>query len=75
MTGQPHPSPKPVKDASTVMVLRDTDRGPEVFAVRRVRGMAFAGGMTVFPGGGVDAADDDPDVAWTGPAPEWWAER
>lgn len=75
MTGHADADPKPVKDASTVMVLRDTDRGPEVFAVRRVRGMAFAGGMTVFPGGGVDAADDDPDVAWTGPGPEWWAER
>src|SRR5699024_3122893 len=64
-----------VKDASTVMVLRDTDRGPEVFAARRVQGMAFAGGMTVFPGGGVDAAGGDPDVAWSGPAPHWWAKR
>ena len=66
---------RPIKDASTVMVVRDADQGPEVFVARRVRGMAFAGGMTVFPGGGVDAADDDPDVAWTGPAPEWWAGR
>lgn len=66
---------RPVKDASTVMVIRDSDSGPEVFVARRVRGMAFAGGMTVFPGGGVDAADDDPDLAWTGPAPTWWADR
>lgn len=66
---------RPIRDASTVMVLRDTDRGPEVFAARRVEGMAFAGGMTVFPGGGVDAADDDPDVAWSGPDPRWWADR
>lgn len=65
----------PVKDASTVMVLRDSDHGPEVFVARRVRGMAFAGGMTVFPGGGVDPADEDPDVAWTGPDPRWWADR
>ncbi len=75
MTDTPLADPVPVKDASTVMVLRDTDRGPEVFAARRVQGMAFAGGMTVFPGGGVDAADDDPDLAWSGPAPDWWAER
>jgi len=37
--------------------------------------MAFAGGMTVFPGGGVDASDrPDPD-RWTGPDPQWWGER
>ena len=37
--------------------------------------MAFAGGMTVFPGGGVDPADR-PDVArWAGPDPAWWGER
>lgn len=65
----------PIKDASTVMVLRDAERGPEVFVARRVKGMAFAGGMTVFPGGGVDAADDDPDLGWTGPDPAWWARR
>lgn len=70
-----HPVTRPIKDASTVMVVRDSDRGPEVFVARRVRGMAFAGGMTVFPGGGVDATDDDPELAWTGNAPEWWAER
>ncbi|AWH97287.1 NUDIX hydrolase [Dietzia psychralcaliphila] len=75
MTDRHDPDSRPIKDASTVMVIRDSDRGPEVFVARRVRGMAFAGGMTVFPGGGVDASDDDPDVAWTGPEPEWWAER
>lgn len=75
MTDGPQDTARPIKDASTVMVVRDADSGIEVFVARRVRGMAFAGGMTVFPGGGVDAADDDPDVAWTGPAPEWWAER
>ncbi len=75
MTDSPPTAARPIKDASTVMVVRDAELGPEVFVARRVRGMAFAGGMTVFPGGGVDPADDDPDVAWTGPAPEWWAER
>ena len=75
MTEVDQTTARPVKDASTVMVIRDSDAGPEVFVARRVKGMAFAGGMTVFPGGGVDAADDDPDLAWTGPAPAWWAER
>lgn len=75
MSDRPDTAPLPVKDASTVMVVRDTEHGPEVFVARRVREMAFAGGMTVFPGGGVDAADDDPGISWTGPVPEWWAER
>lgn len=75
MTGDHAADARPIRDASTVMVIRDAERGPEVFVARRVRGMAFAGGMTVFPGGGVDAADDDPDLSWTGPAPEWWADR
>ena len=75
MSNAEHDGTRPVKDASTVMVVRDSEAGPEVFVARRVKGMAFAGGMTVFPGGGVDAADDDPDLAWTGPAPQWWADR
>lgn len=75
MTEVPDPATTPIKDASTVMVIRDSAAGPEVFVARRVKGMAFAGGMTVFPGGGVDAADDDPDLAWSGPAPRWWADR
>ena len=37
--------------------------------------MDFAGGMCVFPGGGVDPRDFDADVAWAGPAPAEWAER
>jgi len=63
------------KDASTVMLVRDGDTGVEVFLLRRVAGMAFAGGMTVFPGGGVDPTDGDADVRWAGPSPSWWAER
>lgn len=65
----------PVKDASTVILVRDGASGPEVFLLRRVGGMAFAGGMTVFPGGGVDPQDATADVAWTGPEVAWWAER
>ncbi|MFD3703917.1 NUDIX hydrolase [Nocardia sp. NPDC058658] len=63
------------RDASTVMLVRDGAAGIEVFLQRRVSGMAFAAGMTVFPGGGVDAADGTADIAWTGPEPAWWAER
>jgi 8-oxo-dGTP pyrophosphatase MutT (NUDIX family) len=63
------------KDAATVVLLRDTDAGLEAFLLRRVVGMAFAGGMTVFPGGGVDRRDADAAIAWTGPDAEWWAAR
>ncbi|HET8591386.1 MAG TPA: NUDIX hydrolase [Nakamurella sp.] len=63
----------PVRPASTVMLIRDGPRGLEVFTLRRVAGMAFAGGMTAFPGGAVDPADADPTVPWHGPGPDWWA--
>src|SRR5439155_2532179 len=57
------------------MLVRDGARGIEVFLIRRVAGMAFAGGMTAFPGGGVDPRDADASVAWHGPAAGWWADR
>ena len=37
--------------------------------------MAFAGGMCVFPGGGVDPRDFDHTVAWAGPPAAEWATR
>lgn len=61
------------KDAATVILLRDGAQGLEVFLQRRVAGMAFAGGMTVFPGGGVDSRDADASISWSGPEPEQWA--
>ncbi|NDK88089.1 NUDIX domain-containing protein [Gordonia desulfuricans] len=67
--------PAPLRDAATVVLVRDSGNGIEVFLQRRVKQMAFAGGMTVFPGGGVDPRDADADLAWTGPDPAWWAEQ
>jgi 8-oxo-dGTP pyrophosphatase MutT (NUDIX family) len=67
--------PSTPKDAATVILLRDTPGGAEVFLQHRVKGMAFAGGMTVFPGGGVDPRDADASVAWVGPPASWWAEQ
>lgn len=69
------PATAPVKDASTVVLVRDGARGPEVFLQRRVVGMAFAAGMTVFPGGGVDPSDAEVALDWAGPEAAWWAER
>ncbi|SNS31772.1 NUDIX hydrolase [Rhodococcoides kyotonense] len=65
----------PVRDASTVILLRDAAAGIEVFLLERVGGMAFAGGMTVFPGGGVDLSDADTELEWTGPDAAWWAQQ
>jgi 8-oxo-dGTP pyrophosphatase MutT (NUDIX family) len=62
------------KHAATVMLVRDASAGLEVFLLHRVHGMPFAGGMTVFPGGGVDQRDADTSVAWHGPEPAFWAE-
>lgn len=67
--------PLPVRPAATVMLLRDHSDGVDVFLMRRHSGMEFAGGTTVFPGGGVDDRDRNADIAWHGPDPAWWANR
>ena len=35
--------------------------------------MAFAAGMCVFPGGGVDPRDFDHQIGWVGPSASEWA--
>jgi 8-oxo-dGTP pyrophosphatase MutT (NUDIX family) len=47
----------PVRDAATVVLLRDGSDGLETWLLTRVTQMVFAAGMTVFPGGRVDGAD------------------
>lgn len=61
------------RSAATVILLRDTKPGPEVYVLRRQATMAFASGQYVFPGGSVDPRDESIDVDWVGPAPEYWA--
>ena len=52
-----------LRPAATVMLLRDAlDGGIEVLMVRRAVAAAFAGGIYVFPGGAVDAADRTPEI-------------
>ena len=63
----------PARDAATVALLRDAPGGPEVYLLRRVRAMAFAGGMHVFPGGSVDPADAHASPDWSGPPPSAFA--
>jgi len=66
-------TPAEPRDAATVVLMRPGSGGPEVYLLRRQTSMAFAGGMCVFPGGGVDARDFDHTVAWAGPSPAAWA--
>jgi len=57
----------PIRDAATVVLLRDGTSGVEVWLLTRVARMAFAAGMTVFPGGRVEASDAD--LPWAGAPP------
>ncbi len=78
-------SPVKPRLASTVLVVRDSHLGMEVYVQERVSTMRFAANMTVFPGGGLDARDlpgdvdgdghDSPPLAWNGPDDNWWAQR
>jgi 8-oxo-dGTP pyrophosphatase MutT (NUDIX family) len=65
--------PAEPRNAATVVLMRASAEGPELYLLRRQTSMAFAGGMCVFPGGGVDPRDFDHAVAWAGPRPEEWA--
>jgi 8-oxo-dGTP pyrophosphatase MutT (NUDIX family) len=76
-------APAEPRDAATVVLLRPgragATSGPEVYLLRRQTSMAFAGGMCVFPGGGVDPRDFDDELVdrglWAGPSPAEWATR
>ena len=65
------------RDASTVVLLRrgvtPAAGSMEVYLLRRHVDMAFAAGMCVFPGGGVDPRDFDSEIDWVGPSPGAWA--
>lgn len=59
------------REAATVLLLRDGTNGQaglETWLLRRVPKMAFAPGMSVFPGGGVDPVDADGPIPATADA-------
>jgi 8-oxo-dGTP pyrophosphatase MutT (NUDIX family) len=60
--GHPDPESVPVRDAATVMLLRDGDDGLEVCMLQRNLNSDFVGGAYVFPGGGVDPDDAGEDA-------------
>ena len=51
------------RPAATLVLVRDTSAGMEVFMIRRSQAAEFVGGAHVFPGGGVDAADASAELA------------
>jgi 8-oxo-dGTP pyrophosphatase MutT (NUDIX family) len=53
----------PARPAASAIVLRDSDRGPEVLLVQRNPAARFMGGAWVFPGGAVHADDSGPAAA------------
>jgi len=67
MIADPSPVSPPVRDAATVMLVRDrgvgVDAGIEVCMLRRSLQSDFVGGAYVFPGGAVDSSDQDPVLA------------
>jgi 8-oxo-dGTP pyrophosphatase MutT (NUDIX family) len=48
----------PARVAASVIVLRDSDEGPEVLLVQRNPQSRFMGGAWVFPGGAVDSGEE-----------------
>ena len=65
--------PVPIRDAATVVLVRDGTAGVDVWLLTRVDQMVFAAGTTVFPGGRVDAADSE--LPWSGRSPDGLALR
>jgi len=53
----------PVRDAATVVLLRETDDGPAVLMGQRGAGAVFMPSKYVFPGGAVDPGDGDVPLA------------
>lgn len=64
----------PTRDAATIALLRPGPGGPETYLLRRQATMAFAPGMYVFPGGGVQDSDRE-SCEWVGPTSAAWGRR
>ncbi|WP_018347562.1 NUDIX hydrolase [Longispora albida] len=52
-------TPVEPRRAATVLILRDTPAGVEVYLLRRATTMAFAAAMHAFPGGAAEPGDAD----------------
>jgi 8-oxo-dGTP pyrophosphatase MutT (NUDIX family) len=57
-----------IRNAATIIMLRDTETSPRVLMGQRGKGAAFMPSKFVFPGGAVDAVDADIPLAQDPPA-------
>ena len=55
-------TPVPIKPAATIILARDVADGFEVLMLKRTTQVTFAKGMHVFPGGGLDAQDQQAEM-------------
>ncbi|HEX9088146.1 MAG TPA: NUDIX hydrolase, partial [Arthrobacter sp.] len=65
-------TPRAPRFASSVVLLRDSPTGLETWLGYRPGSSPL--GILAFPGGSLEASDDDA-VGWLGPTPQYWAER
>ncbi|MET4002258.1 MULTISPECIES: NUDIX hydrolase [Arthrobacter] len=63
-------TPGKPRPASSVVLLKDSPAGPKTFLTYRPGGSPL--GAVAFPGGTIEAADDDV-TDWVGPSPVVWA--
>lgn len=52
----------PPRNAATVIILRDSPEGLQVLLMQRHQASGVLGGVHVFPGGKLDAADEHPEL-------------
>jgi 8-oxo-dGTP pyrophosphatase MutT (NUDIX family) len=65
-------TPRAARLASSVVLLRDSPTGLETWLAYRPGSSPL--GVLAFPGGSLDASDDDA-IGWLGPSPQYWAEQ
>jgi 8-oxo-dGTP pyrophosphatase MutT (NUDIX family) len=57
----PEPPGAAIREAATIVLVRDGERGVEVLMLLRSPAVEFSPGAYVFPGGGLDVSDRDPE--------------
>lgn len=69
--------PAAPRPAATLVLLRESPAGIEALLLRRPPSTYIDSEAWVFPGGVLDARDDDAGVIarLDGPSPEWWGQR
>jgi 8-oxo-dGTP pyrophosphatase MutT (NUDIX family) len=65
-------TPRAPRPASSIVLLRDSPTGLETWLGYRPGASPL--GVLAFPGGSLEASDDD-TVGWLGPSPQQWAEQ